>query len=77
MIDLTLPLIGPIVEKLAAVRELVATHDRLALLLHGDPGVAKSHALAQPITPPPMTTTSRVSLMGGCLPQASGGRHDS
>jgi hypothetical protein len=45
MIDLTLPLIGPIVEKLAAIRELVATNDRLALLLHGDPGVAKSHAL--------------------------------
>ncbi|MGB8166167.1 MAG: AAA family ATPase [Chthoniobacteraceae bacterium] len=45
MIDLNLPLIGPIVEKLAAVRELIATNDRLAVLFHGDPGVAKSHGL--------------------------------
>jgi hypothetical protein len=39
MIDLDLPLIGPIVEKLGAVRELIATHDRLAVLFHGDPTI--------------------------------------
>ncbi|MEA3207841.1 MAG: hypothetical protein QOE70_898 [Chthoniobacter sp.] len=45
MINLALPLIGPIVTTLTALRELPIRHDRLAVLLHGDPGVAKSHTL--------------------------------
>ncbi len=45
MINLHLPLIGPAVVTLATVRQLPKLHDRFAVLLHGDPGIAKSHLL--------------------------------
>ena len=45
MIRLDLPLIGPAVSVMETARALAARHDRLAILLHGDPGVGKSHVL--------------------------------
>lgn len=47
MIRLDLPLIGPAVSVLETARALSRRHDRLAILLHGDPGVGKSHLLEQ------------------------------
>ena len=47
MIRLDLPLVGPAVSVLETARALARRHDRLALLLHGDPGVGKSHILEQ------------------------------
>lgn len=44
MIALDLPLIGPAASVLEAARALTA-NDRLAILLHGSPGVGKSHLL--------------------------------
>lgn len=45
MIRLDLPLIGSAVSTLETVRALARRHDRLAVLVHGEPGVGKSHLL--------------------------------
>jgi replication-associated recombination protein RarA len=45
MISLELPLIGPAASVLDAARALAARRDRLAILLHGSPGVGKTHLL--------------------------------
>jgi len=45
MIALDLPLIGPAASILEAARALIKTSPRLAILLHGSPGVGKTHLL--------------------------------
>lgn len=45
MIALHLPLIGPAASVLEAARELAKKRDRLAVLLHGNPGIGKTHLL--------------------------------
>lgn len=45
MIDLNLPLIGPAVAILETARALAQQRDRVALLLHGPPGIGKTHLL--------------------------------
>lgn len=45
MIRLDLPLIGPAVSTLEAARAVTRQTDRVAILLHGSPGVGKSHVL--------------------------------
>lgn len=45
MIRLDLPLIGPAVSILETARALAARRDRFGILLHGNPGVGKSHLL--------------------------------
>lgn len=45
MIRLDLPLIGPAVAILEAARAITRKTDRVAILLHGPPGVGKSHVL--------------------------------
>jgi SpoVK/Ycf46/Vps4 family AAA+-type ATPase len=47
MIRLELPLIGPAVSFLETARALAGTHDRVAVLAYGSPGVGKTHALDQ------------------------------
>lgn len=45
MIRLDLPLIGPALATLEAARAITRQTDRVAILLHGSPGVGKSHIL--------------------------------
>ncbi|MGA3170346.1 MAG: ATP-binding protein [Chthoniobacteraceae bacterium] len=45
MIRLDLPLVGPAVSVLETARALATRHQSVAILLHGDPGVGKSHLL--------------------------------
>lgn len=45
MIDLTLPLIGPVAHLLKVLTVLAGQRDRLAILAYGPPGGGKSHAL--------------------------------
>jgi replication-associated recombination protein RarA len=45
MIALDLPLIGPAVSILETARALARQRDRVAILLHGPPGVGKTHML--------------------------------
>jgi len=45
MIDLTLPLIGPILEIATLLRALLRKKRLNAALLHGSPGVGKTHLL--------------------------------
>lgn len=47
MIDLTLPLIGPVTGIVPVLDRLAATRKAFAALLYGEPGSGKSHALDQ------------------------------